>query len=70
MKRLILVFCFGLQLCLATDLLAWSPVDAYRSWSGFTAECRVAVAATEDSEAGKKEKKENKQGGEEEPDCD
>ena len=71
MKHLFLAFFVSLQVCAATDVLAWSPMDNYRSTSRIPVQCQWLTAGSEENQEdqnriGTVEEEEE----EEEPDCD
>ncbi len=72
MKRLILIFCIGLQLLLVPSAQAWSPLswsslDINRPYFGNNEQCQFVIADSDDSEGASDEEESEE---EEEPDCD
>jgi len=67
MKRLFLVLFICLQAFNSSVVLAWSPLEAYRSIIGPGSQCYALVAG---SEGNQEENKNNEEEEEEEPDCD
>ena len=69
MKHLLLVFCVCLQAFVSSAVLAWSPLEVYRSVVESSPQCYALVAGSEENQE-EKNNKETEGEEEEEPDCD
>jgi hypothetical protein len=67
MKQFFLALIISLHAFIATDAMAWSPMDAYRSTSDAFSHCQWATAGSEENQ---EEDDNNETEEEEEPDCD
>ena len=67
MKTLLLAFFISLQAFVASNALAWAPMETYRSTSEMFSQCQWLTAGSEENQ---EERDDNETEEEEEPDCD
>lgn len=71
MKYLFLVFFISLQAFVASNALAWAPMETYRSTGEMFFQCQWLTAGSEENQEEKdQEEKDVNETEEEEPDCD
>ena len=68
MKQLFLVFFISVQIFIADDALAWSPIDAFRSTVEKPFQCQWLIAASDEQQEGHDNNEDEEE--EDEPDCD
>jgi hypothetical protein len=67
MKYLFLAFFISLQAFVASNALAWAPMETYRSTGEMFFQCQWLTAGSEENQ---EEQEDNETEEEEEPDCD
>lgn len=68
MKYSFLALLVSLQVFVATDALAWSPMDSYRSTSRIPVQCQWLTAGSEENQQDQNENETEEE--DDEPDCD